>query len=147
MSVNLLWCQEGTFYCVPQEEKVHFFSYTFSCTIIKNIKNPLCDYIIMTRSLLNWKTTQATEKYYLWFLWSDHVALWNSYLFFISNNVWAIFSTGDHQITFVTLNRFCLLSKPRCVVNHLLFLTDKIKLDGTPSKIKWKIHVFWYTVF
>ena len=46
----------------PQEEKVHSSSYTFSFTIIKNIKNPLCDYIIMARSLLNWKTTQATEK-------------------------------------------------------------------------------------
>ena len=28
-------------------------------------------------------------------------------------NVWAIFSLGDHQITFVTINRFCPLSKPR----------------------------------
>ena len=46
----------------PQEEKVHSSSYTFSCTIIKKIKNPLCDYIIMARSLLNWKTTQTTEK-------------------------------------------------------------------------------------
>ena len=27
------------------------------------------------------------------------------------------------------------------------FLTDKTKLDGTPSKIKWKTHVFWYIVF
>ena len=73
-------------------------------------------------------------------LWSDQVALQNSYLFLISNNVWAIFSLGDHQINFATLNRFCPLSKPRLVVNNLLFLTDKTKLDGTPSKIKWKIH-------
>ena len=28
-----------------------------------------------------------------------------------------------------------------------MFLKDKTKLDGTLSKIKWKIHVFWYTVF
>ena len=86
-------------------------------------------------------------------LQSDQVTLWNylfiysTYLFLISNNVWAIFSLGDHQITFVTLNTFYLLSKPARVGNHLLFLADKTKLDGTPSKIKWKIHVFWYTVF
>ena len=49
--------------------------------------------------------------------------------------------------TFVTLNRFCPLRKPLRVVNHLLFLTDKTKLDGAPSKIKWKIHVFWYIAF
>ena len=65
----------------------------------------------------------------------------------ISNNVWTIFGLGDHQITFVTLNRFCPLSKPPRVVNHLLFLTDKTNLDGTSSKIKWKIHVFWCIVF
>ena len=28
-----------------------------------------------------------------------------------------------------------------------LFSTDKTKLDGIRSKIKWKIHVFWYIVF
>ena len=39
----------------------------------------------------------------------------------------------DHrQITFVTLNRFCLLKK----TSHPLFLMDNIKLDGTPIKIK-----------
>ena len=47
----------------------------------------------------------------------------------------------------VTVNRFCPLSKPPRVVNHLLFLTDKNKLDWTPTKIKWKIHVFWYIAF
>ena len=69
------------------------------------------------------------------------MALWNSYLFLISNNVWAISSLGDLQITFITLNRFCPLSKPHRVVNHLLFLTDRTKLDDGTSKIEWKIHV------
>ena len=41
---------------------IHSSCYTFSCTITKKIKNPLCDNIIMARSLLNWKTTQTTEK-------------------------------------------------------------------------------------
>ena len=27
------------------------------------------------------------------------------------------------------------------------FLMDKTKLDGITSKIKWKIHVFWYMIF
>ena len=39
------------------------------------------------------------------------IALWNSYLFFISVNIWAIFSLRDRQqITFAMLNRPCLLS-------------------------------------
>ena len=43
---------------------------------------------------------------------SDQIALWNSYLFLISVNVWAIFSLRNRQqITFVMLNRFCPLSK------------------------------------
>ena len=67
------------------------------------------------------------------------------YLFLISNSVWAIFSLRDHQqITFVTLNRFCPLSKPPPPIH--LFLTDKTKLDGIPSKSKWKLHVLWYIV-
>ena len=83
----------------------------------------------------------------LWCLQSDQVALWNSYLILISNSVWVIFSLGDHQITFIMPDRFFLLSKPPRFVKHLLFLTDKTNLDGTPSKIKWKMHVFWYIVF
>ena len=47
-----------------------------------------------------------------------------------------MFSLGDYQITFVTLNRFRPLSKPSRVVKRLLFLTNITKLDGTPSKIK-----------
>ena len=66
------------------------------------------------------------------------------YLFLIPN-IWAIFSLRDHQqITSVTLNTFCSLSKPS-PYNHL-FLMNKTKLDGMPSKNKWKIHVLWYTV-
>ena len=64
---------------------------------------------------------------------------------FISNNVWAIFSLRDHQKKLVTLNRFCPLSKPP--LPHPLFLMDKTKLDGISSKIKLKIHVFWYIAF
>ena len=46
----------------PQEEKAHSSYYTFSSTIIKTIETPVCDYIIMARSLLNWKKTQITKK-------------------------------------------------------------------------------------
>ena len=67
--------------------------------------------------------------------------------------IWAIFSLRDRQqITFVMLNKFCPLSKlplnrPPPSPPTPLFLTKKTKLDGIPSKIKWKIHVFWYIVF
>ena len=37
------------------------------------------------------------------------------------------------HIAFVTLNGFCLLSKKK---THLLFLTDNIKMDRIPAKIK-----------
>ena len=51
--------------------------------------------------------------------------------------VFLFFVPRDHQqITFVTTNRFCNLSK----TSNPLFLMDYIKLDGIPSKIKWKIH-------
>ena len=65
------------------------------------------------------------------------------YLFLISNNVGAILRDYQ-QITFVTLNRFCPLSKPYLPIP--MFLMDKTKLDGIPSKSKWKIHLLWYIV-
>ena len=52
----------GVYIFVSPRKKVHSSPYTFSCTIIQNIKNPLSDYIIMARSLLNWKTTRTTEN-------------------------------------------------------------------------------------
>ena len=39
------------------------------------------------------------------------------------------------QITFVMLNRFCLLRK----TSQSLLLMNNIKLDGIPSIIKWKV--------
>ena len=78
---------------------------------------------------------------------SDQEALWNSYLFLISVNVYAIFSLRDcQQITFIMLNRFSPLRKLPPTPTPL-FLTNKTKLDGISRKIKWKIHVFWYIVF
>ena len=69
-------------------------------------------------------------------------------MYLISNNVWAIFFLRDYQqITFFTLNRFCLLRKPHPPPLIPLFFTDKTKLDRIPSKIKWKIHVFWNVLF
>ena len=52
----------------------------------------------------------------------------------------------DHQqTTFAMLNIFYPLSKPPPLFP--LFLMDKTKLDGIRSKIKSKMHVFWYIVF
>ena len=49
------------------------------------------------------------------------------------------------QITFVTFNGFCPLSKhptppPTTTTTSPLFLTDNIKVDRIPAKIKCKIH-------
>ena len=43
------------------------------------------------------------------------------------------------QITFVTLNGFCPLRKKKKKKPSPLFLTDNIKMDKIPTKIKWKI--------
>ena len=40
------------------------------------------------------------------------------------------------QLTSIMLNKFCLLSQ----TPNPLFLTDNTKIDGIPTKIKWKIH-------
>ena len=42
------------------------------------------------------------------------------------------------KIISVMLNRFCLLSKNPPTPHP--FITEKIKMDGIPTKIKWKIH-------
>ena len=59
--------------------------------------------------------------------------------------------SDPRQITFVMLNRFWSLSKSPLTP---LFLTDNIKLDGLPTKIKWKIQAsftfyfkFWESVY
>ena len=47
------------------------------------------------------------------------------------------------QITFIMLNRFCLLRE----TSHPLLLMVIIKLDGIPSKIKWRFHVSFTLYF
>ena len=58
----------------------------------------------------------------------------SSYLSLVNEKIRLKIVGDPWQITFVTLNKFCLLN------TLLLFLMDSIKLDGVPSKIKWKIH-------
>ena len=134
LPVNLPWCQE---------EEVHTSSwghrwYTHSAAQSSKRFKPLPVSNYYDKVIVELENTQ-----------SDQEALWNSYLFLISVNVWAIFSLRDcQQITFIMLNRFCSLSKlPLPPTPTPLLLTNKTNLDGIPSKIKWKIHVFWYIVF
>ena len=47
------------------------------------------------------------------------------------------------QITLVTLNGFCLLSKAPSHHPYPLFLKGNIKLDGIPSKTTWKTYTFF----
>ena len=50
------------------------------------------------------------------------------------------------QITFVTNNGFCPLSKPSSP--HLfLTITENIKMDGIPTKNKWKMHTLFGLYF
>ena len=69
----------------------------------------------MARSLLNWKKNTNNKKRQTvpgaCNLTKLHFTIL-IYLFLISSNVWAIIPLRDHQqINFVTLNRFCPLSK------------------------------------
>ena len=43
------------------------------------------------------------------------------------------------------LNGFCPLSKKKQKPSPL-FLTDNIKMDKIPTKIKWKIHTFLHFI-
>ena len=53
----------------------------------------------------------------------------------------------DHQqITFVTFNWFCLLSK-RLYLPPPLSLIDNIKLDSMRSKVKWKMHALYFALY
>ena len=46
------------------------------------------------------------------------------------------------------LSRFCQLSKPPPPLAPFpLFLTDNIKMNGIPSKIDWKIHPLFISIF
>ena len=112
----------------PQEEEVHSSSwghrYTHSAAQSSKRFKPLPVPNYYGKVIVELENTQ-----------SDQEALWNSYLFFISVNIWAIFSLRDcQQITFVMLNRFCSLRK--LPPPPLPLLMNKTKLDGIPSKIK-----------
>ena len=55
---------------------------------------------------------------------------------------WALFTIplrDCQQTTSITCNGFCLLKKK----NHPLFLTDNIKMDRMPTKIKLKTHTLF----
>ena len=49
----------------------------------------------------------------------------------VRNHSPELLSKGLQQITFVTLNEFCLLSNPSSLP---LFSKDTIKMDGIPTK-------------
>ena len=68
----------------------------------------------------------------------------------IQSHSGSVFKGSSTNNFYVTVNRFCLLGIPPLLPpfppphpththTHSLFLTYNIKLDGIPSKIKWKI--------
>ena len=80
------------------------------------------------------------------FMWRCRVSLfvvtlvnhWGDFSFLALGLLWSLLGVRDYQqITLVTLNGFCPLSKPPLL--HL-FLKDNIKMDKIPTKIIWKIH-------
>ena len=60
------------------------------------------------------------------------------------NHSTELLSKRLQQITFVTLNEFCLLSNPSSLP---LFSKDTIKMDGIPTKTTWKIREHWQKAF
>ena len=122
LSVNLLWCQEFIFYSAPRKKRCTFLP---ECT----------DIYIHIQQRNHWKDLNPCLSLYYY----DKVI--------VELATWAVYSVRDsQQITFVILNRFCPLSKLPPTPTPL-FLKNKTKLDGIPSKIKWKMHVFWYILF
>ena len=97
--------------------------YTLSSTIIKKIWTFVCHYIIIARSLLNWKKKTQTRNltvFMVLVIWPSSTLKFlfvsinfNWFFLLISINVWAIFSLRNRrQITFVRVNGFCALNKP-----------------------------------
>ena len=62
-------------------------------------------------------TSNRKRLFMVLVIWPSSTLKFLFFFFLISNNVWEIFPLGDHQITFVTLNRFCPLNKPPFVLN------------------------------
>ena len=77
--------------------------------------------------------------------WSKslHIAVSNWFLLFWYNNLENSLIRDRQQITFITLNGFCLLSKNL----PPLFLIDMINVDKIPTKTIWKVHTLFHIVF
>ena len=108
---------------------------------------------IETKELITWKRTslltglfsvprQIVAWYYMKFL-----HLWRGNELFKINFefMWKKPVTKDHQqVGFIMLNKFWSLTKKPFT---LLFLTDNIKLDGMPARIKLKIQACFTLYF
>ena len=101
LSVNLMWFQECIFYCAPIKKRftllpegtdIHIQQHSY----LKDL-NPCLSLNIMATSLLNWKITQTRNLtvFKVFVIWPS--SIWNSYLFLISVNLWAIVSLRDRQ--------------------------------------------------
>ena len=92
--------------------------------------------------------SQPILRYSKWFpIYLNQLSVLLLYSWMLLNNyqLTKMLLVRDHwQITFITLNRFCALIKRKPTS---LFFIDNIKLDGVPTKIKWKIHTFLYFKF
>ena len=92
--------------------------------------------------------SQPILRYNKWFpIYLHQLSVLLLYSWMLLNNyqLTKMLLVRDHwQITFITLNRFCALIKKNPTS---LFLIDNIKLDGVPTKIKWKIHTLLYFKF
>ena len=115
-----LWICHGTksvYFTVPTG-RIYIHSSSWGYRYTHSAAQSLKRFKPLPVSLLLWqghcwigKCTNKEFKLCLWCLKSDQVAHWNSCLFLISVNVWAIFSLRDcQQITYIMLNRFCPLS-------------------------------------
>ena len=150
LSANLPWCQECIFYCAPRKKRNTLPPEGTDINIQQHNHrkdlNPCLSLYYYGKVIVELENTQTRNLtvFMVFVIWPSSTL---KFLFaFDSVNVYAIFSLRDcQQITFIMLNRFCSLSK--LSPPPLSLLMNKTKLDGIPSKIKWKMHVFWYIVF
>ena len=108
--------------------------------------DPICIYLcshLCTYLLMHFVWSKGNIPYNNFIFEVINIGFWQIWHFDVKDIEWLVLQPRDfRQITFMTLNRFCQLSKPPT--------SQEMDLDRIPTKIKWKIHalfITWYFTF
>ena len=98
------------------------------CTAVLNLNLEIQDLAELENAQVKTMQCWGDLTLFLWYLGSINKTL------VVLRKFWPL--RDCQQLTSIMLNKFCLLSQ----TPNPLFLTDNTKIDGIPTKIKWKIH-------